>query len=144
MPLKNVILVDTGAFIALADSSDSLHKRARQVSANLEKSAETLVATPFVLMETSLYLHRRIGVDVSRRFWNSLITGDAGVEILSYEPVDLERAYEISNKYADQDFSFVDCTSFAIMERLKIPRAFSFDEDFLIVRLSAGPIHRIP
>lgn len=29
-----------------------------------------------------------------------------------------------------KEFSFTDCTTFAVMERLKIPAAFTFDEHF--------------
>lgn len=141
--MKSTVLIDTGAFIALADSSDQLHANAKRIAADIEKTT-SLVTTPFILMETSLYLHRRISREVSRRFWSSLISGDAHVEIVACDPLDLERASQISHQYADQDFSFVDCTSFAIMERLKISRAFSFDQDFLVFRLPTGSIHRIP
>jgi predicted nucleic acid-binding protein len=47
---------------------------------------------------------------------------------------DLERAWEIGEAFPDQSFSIVDRTSFAIMERLGITRAASFDDDFAIYR----------
>ena len=42
-----------------------------------------------------------------------------------------EEAYKIFKKYKDKDFSFTDCTSFALMERKKIKKAFSFDHHFI-------------
>jgi len=50
---------------------------------------------------------------------------------------DLETAWEIGLAYADQDFSVVDRTSFAVMRRLGIERAASFDQHFAIFRF--GP-----
>ena len=33
-------------------------------------------------------------------------------------------------RYKDKEFSFADCTSFALMEKFGIKNAFAFDEDF--------------
>jgi predicted nucleic acid-binding protein len=60
--------------------------------------------------------------------------------VAAIEPVgaaDLEAAWQIGAAYPDQDFSLVDRTSLAIMRRLGIERAASFDEHFAIFRF--GP-----
>ena len=43
---------------------------------------------------------------------------------------DERRAREIVFGYADKDFSLTDATSFAVMERLRIPQAFTLDRNF--------------
>jgi uncharacterized protein len=43
---------------------------------------------------------------------------------------DERRAVEIIRRYHDKDLSLTDATSFAVMERLRIGWAFSFDRDF--------------
>jgi len=43
---------------------------------------------------------------------------------------DLERALGVFRTYRDHLFSFVDCISFVIMERLGISHAFAFDRHF--------------
>lgn len=43
---------------------------------------------------------------------------------------DVERAWEVFQQYHDKEWSFTDCTSKVVMERLRITRAFSFDSHF--------------
>jgi len=45
-------------------------------------------------------------------------------------PRDVQRARAIIYQYDDKDFSLTDATSFAVIERLRIPTAFSFDRHF--------------
>ena len=42
-----------------------------------------------------------------------------------------ERPWGIFEQYEDKGFSFTDCTSFALMERLEINTAFVFDDHFV-------------
>ena len=44
-------------------------------------------------------------------------------------------AFELFKKYDDKDLSFTDCTSFALMKRLKVQTAFTFDGHFQQVGL---------
>lgn len=141
--MKNAIFIDTGAFIALADKTDQYHAQACELATEVEKTGPR-VTSIFILLETSLYFQRRLSLEVSQRFWHSLVSGEAQVELLAPESSDLERAHQISQHYADQTFSWVDCTSFALMERHKIDRAFAFDQDFLVFQLPRGPIRRLP
>ena len=39
-------------------------------------------------------------------------------------------AFELFRKYSDKKLSFTDCTSFALMKKLGIKRAFTFDDNF--------------
>ena len=47
-------------------------------------------------------------------------------------------AWVMGEDFPDQDFSLVDRTSFAVMERLGLERAASFDEDFAVYRWGPG------
>jgi len=47
---------------------------------------------------------------------------------------DLDAAWSIGAEFPDQDFSIVDRTSFAVMERLGVKRAASFDHYFAVYR----------
>ena len=54
--------------------------------------------------------------------------------IMGITTQDFWRGRVIARQWSDQAFSMVDCTSFALIERLGIPRAFAFDAHFCIFR----------
>jgi predicted nucleic acid-binding protein len=85
-----------------------------------------------VLVETWFLIGHRLGRSAAERFWEALRAGAALVEPVV--AADLEVAFSIGVDFADQDFSIVDCTSFAVMQRLGVHRAASLDEHFAIFR----------
>jgi predicted nucleic acid-binding protein len=91
-----------------------------------------------VLIETWTLLRYRIRRQAAERFWDALRNGVAVIEPVI--AADLEAAWQIGTAFRDQDFSIVDRTSFAVMRRLGIERAASFDDDFAIFRF--GPNRR--
>ncbi len=72
--------------------------------------------------------HRR-GAEI---FWDRVRQGAARVEKAT--DADMQAAWAIGERFADQTFSIVDRTSFAVMERLGLTRAASFDRDFALYR----------
>ncbi|MBX6378531.1 MAG: PIN domain-containing protein [Clostridia bacterium] len=125
------VLVDTGAWYALADASDRHHVEARAYYESVA-GREELVTTDAILVETWVLLTSHLGRRAALAFWDGL--REMGLSVLCLEPVDLEAAWRIACAYPDQDFSFTDCTTFALMERMGISRAFAFDSHFLIYR----------
>ena len=51
-------------------------------------------------------------------------------EIVRVNDSDLQKATDIFFQFADKNWSFTDCTSRVVMERLGIRRAFAFDDHF--------------
>lgn len=51
-------------------------------------------------------------------------------QIARIEEQDFLQAWELFRRYDDKAWSFTDCTSRVIMERLGIQRAFAFDDHF--------------
>jgi len=129
------IFVDTSAFYALADCSDAHHQEARKVYLARLKEA-VWYTSDLVLAECWLLLHHRLGSEAARTFWQSIRRGV--VRLTCVEPLDLDRAWQISERFLDQGFSLVDCTSFALMERLSIEQAFTYDHHFAVYRYGPG------
>jgi predicted nucleic acid-binding protein len=95
-------------------------------------AGEPLVTTDHVLVESWLLLRHRLGRDAAKRFWTAIRSGAAAVEpVLA---ADLEIAWAIGEAFDDQDFSIVDRTSFAVMQRLGLTRVATFDDDFAVFR----------
>jgi uncharacterized protein len=125
------LFVDSSAFYAAADIGDSSHDRAMAVLS----SGEDLITSDHVLIESWLLMRHRLGRTAAERFWAAIRGGAAALEPVG--AADLEVAWSIGQAFSDQDFSIVDRTSFAVMERLGVLRAASFDADFAVYRF--GP-----
>lgn len=122
------LFVDTSAWYGAADEGDSSHRRAVEVLGG----GDRLVTTDHVLVETWLLLRHRLHREAAERFWDGLRRGVAAVEPVG--GADLEVAWSIGEDFSDQDFSLVDRTSFAVMQRLGLRRVAAFDDDFAIYR----------
>ena len=122
------LFVDTSIWYAAADRSDRSSSRAKAILSNVDR----VVTTDHVLVETWVLLRHRLSRAAAERFWDALRGGVAVIEPIT--AADLEVAWIIGRDFPDQDFSLVDRTSFAVMQRLGIERAASFDSDFAVFR----------
>lgn len=123
------IFVDTGAFIALADASDEHHEEAKKFYSEAKEQGARFVTTNFVVCETLNYLRGRVSHSLSVKFREKLYQSSA-IEVIHISEDVEDEAFGILKRYADKDFSFTDCTSFAAMRALKIKKAFAFDRHF--------------
>ncbi len=128
------LFIDTSVWYSAADSSDIDSGRAKAI---LSKG-EPLLTTDHVLVETWMLLRNRIHRKAAEGFWEGMRSGIATIESVGL--ADLEAAWQIGLAFPDQDFSLADRTSFAVMRRLGIERAASFDNHFAVFRY--GPKQR--
>ena len=115
-------------FYAAADRGDRSNARAKRVLS----AGERLLTSDHVLVETWFLLAHRLGRALAERFWQTIRSGAASVEIVI--AADLDVALAIGEGFPDQDFSIVDRTSFAVMLRLGVLRVASLDEHSAIFR----------
>ncbi len=128
------LFVDTSIWYAAADSSDRSNARSKAIL----RSGETMVTSDHVLVETWTLLHHKLDRKAAEGFWEGLRSGIALIEAVTL--ADLEVAWDVGVSWRDQDFSIVDCTSFAVMRRLGIDRVASLDAHFAVFRF--GPKRR--
>ena len=128
------VFVDTGAWYALAATDDVSHERAVAV---VDAHAGRLATTDHVLVETWAVARSRR----NRAAADALVATILGrnlADVLTATPEDVRTALRIGERFADQDFSLIDRTSWAAMERHGIDEAISFDADFAIYRYGPG------
>ena len=129
------LFVDSSVWYAATSVGDIRNSRARAILA----SDEPLCTTDHVLVETWLLIRNRMHRKAADQFWEGIMSGAVALE--SVGVADLEAAWQIGLSFHDQDFSLVDRTSFAVMQRLGMERAASFDHHFAVFRYGPGQRH---
>lgn len=123
------VFVDTGAWYAMQVTDDEWHDEAASTISGLLGGPHSLVTTNHVIGETYTLLRVTCGHKAAVRFLDR-VDDSRRLETLYVSKESEKRAYAILRQYADQDFSFVDATSFAAMRAARIRHAFAFDQHF--------------
>jgi uncharacterized protein len=132
------LFVDTGGWMACADAADPAHARASAARDTALETGLALVTTDFVVDETLTLLRVRLGLAAAEAWWRQV----DGSSRLRWERISVERfdkARQLFFRYRDKRFSFTDCTSFVVMQELKIARALSTDAHFRQMGFQAVP-----
>ena len=120
------VFVDTGAWFPYFVRRDSDHAAAVNW---MRQNRQPLVTTDYVLDELLTLLKLR----ESHR-----VAAAAGTALLDLSVTRLERigesdfraAWETFQQYSDKEWSFTDCTSRVVMQRLGVTHALAFDRHF--------------
>jgi len=120
------LFVDTSAWFAFANRKDPHHEKVREV---LRTYDGRLLTTNYVfdeILSLSLY---RLGYHVARSVGSVLLDPDQ-VDLVRVTVDDERTAWDLFCERPDQQYSFTDCTSFALMRRLNLDTALALDTDF--------------
>ncbi len=126
------IFIDTSALYALEDESDKNNKPARAFENDLITGKLGLVqlfTSNFVFDELMTLVRRNLGHEKAVEVGERMIAS----KILTIERISGKieiPAWEIFKTYSDKEFSYTDCTSFALMESKAIQHSFAFDIQF--------------
>ncbi|MHB8867677.1 MAG: type II toxin-antitoxin system VapC family toxin [Thermoleophilia bacterium] len=130
------VLVDTSALYALLCATDACHEEARTTAEELFARDATLVASSYVVAETSALLQSRLGRHAARGFlldfvpYLNVAWVDAGLHA---------RGLENWLAQESSQASLVDCVSFALGHELRLETAFAFDRHFAARGFSVLP-----
>ncbi len=120
------VFADTGAFYAIKDQGDAHHRKAVDFLFNFTGQ---LVTTNFIIDETITLVLHKLGYNEALKLGEDL-WAEKYARLVHVTRADQRAAWDLFKTYDDKVFSFTDCTSFAVMERLGLECAFAFDADF--------------
>ena len=121
-----VIFVDTGAWFARFVPSDPDHPAAR---AWFEQNTRALVTTDYVIDELLTLLKVR-GEYLRALEVGPQLLGEQVCDVEWVSPADVHAAWRVFSAFRDKGWSFTDCVSRVVIERLGVDTAVAFDDHF--------------
>ena len=125
-----MIIIDTGAFLAILNHRDPNHQHTKHV---MESITEPLITTYPVLTETCYFLLARPGRTTPADFLRQVTKGV--VKIFNLDQIHLERMVVLMERYADLPMDFADASLVVLAESLQEGRILTVDRrDFTVYR----------
>jgi predicted nucleic acid-binding protein len=137
----NRIFIDTGAFVALRNQAEREHELARATLKQLIAEAAQLFTSNYVFAETYTALLVRVGRNEAIEWGRRFRVGKT-IELIRVDRQVEQEAWSILESHADKEWSYVDATSFALIERERLTAAFAFDRHFTQRGLTVLPAPR--
>ncbi len=132
--MTQTFFADTSFLVAFYNTRDDHHPQARTFIAGLSESEDPseFLITDYIFDETlTTILNRsgkRLAIEAAKKIYSS-----PNIPIITISPEVFSAAYELFIRYADQEWSFTDCTSIALLrehfQKRPIPVA-TFDQHF--------------
>jgi predicted nucleic acid-binding protein len=134
---SRAILIDTGAFVALALRSDDHHSEAKACLKDvMAQRLPVAVAFP-TLVEAHRLILQRGGIAAARSFLRDIV--DGGLEIVHVGESDYDGALRIIDLYPFVALTLHDALCAAVMLDRSIGSVFTFDDDFFQIGLVRVP-----
>jgi len=127
--MKNAVFVDTFAWLALVNRSDESHEAACMSRDQLEQQKTRLITTDYVIVEVANSMARLPLRMVARKLID-FIRSSGTIEVVTITPELFEKAYQLFTSRSDKEWGLTDCTSFVVMNKMRLIRAFTADRHF--------------
>lgn len=132
------VFVDTSAWVALADKADERHNSAGTAFYVVFHRWQFLVTTNLVIGESFNLIRQRLGVGAGLTFLDLLQRSPRLIRVQSDINAELHAA-DWLRRHPEQNISFVDAVSFAVMRERGVTHAFAFDPNFAAAGFSLIP-----
>jgi predicted nucleic acid-binding protein len=121
-----MIFVDSSAWFASVVPSEIDYPAATRW---MSQNAEPLLTTDYVVDETLTLLRSRRQPQLALTLGDQFFHGGIA-QLYFLDESETRLAWEVFRRYSDKDWSFTDCTSKVLIEKLQITTAFAFDHHF--------------
>ncbi|HEY5416338.1 MAG TPA: PIN domain-containing protein [Gemmatimonadaceae bacterium] len=129
--------VDTSAWYPLIVARHPDHARLGSALRALIRNHRRLVTTNLVVAETHTLLLRRVGRTTALTFLQT-VGESPNVVVRSSRELEAAAERDWLTRYDDQDFSFADAVSFAVMTERGIRDALTLDHHFVVAGFQAS------
>lgn len=127
-----MIFVDTSAWLFLMDDRQN-HSNASVARAFFRsRGGQALVTSELIAAETYKWMMQHDRPFAIRYSVLEALVTQKAAKVLETVESDRVAAIELMQKFSDQDLSYEDAVSVALMNRLGIKKVFSFDKHFLL------------
>ncbi len=126
---RRALFVDTGGWLGVVDPKDKYHTQAADFFRQALDTYAYLVTTNLVIAETYINVRRSSSHDKAVAFLDLVEKSGRIHCVWSDDELEMS-AREVLRLYHDQDFSYTDAVSFALMQHEGLTEVFAFDRHF--------------
>lgn len=123
------VFFDTSYAVALIVPKDKHHRRARELSGEIQRRRSRLITTSAVLLEIGNSLsglrHRSKAVSLLE-----FLEKDPQVEVVPCSDALYQRGLDLFRRRPDKEWSLTDCISFSVMEERRLRESLTTDGHF--------------
>ena len=124
------VFIDSSGLYALADRRDSHHAQAKERVSKLIESDAGLVLSDYIVDEACTLAKVRAGSDAALRLLD-IVERSRAIDLVFIGVEQFQGAKAFFRRHADHGYSFTDCTSFVVMNELRIRDALTSDYHFV-------------
>lgn len=136
------LFLDTSGLLSVFDRRDAYHAACSDFWRELLRArGYELVISDYILDELTTRVRYQISHALALHVLNNLLDliERRRLMVIWVDQTYFRQARSIFERYDDQEFSFTDCTSFAICQEMGIQQAFALDRDFQLFGLNVLP-----
>ena len=133
----STLLIDTSALHALNYARDENHARAVAYFKSLAGRVKPIL-TEWIFIETMNLTKARLGPAYAIEFGRQLKASKAFYPLILTDQ-DKRATWDIFERHQDKQWSYVDCSTLAVAQRLSLRRVFAFDHHFTQMGLELTP-----
>lgn len=127
--MASELFVDTSGWYPIADPTEPTHHAVARALREKVGGGIRVVTTNLVVAETHALLMRRIHRDVALAFVQRVVTPPQ-IAVSSSPEIEERATHDWLERYTDQNFTFTDAVSFAVMNERRIQEALTLDHRF--------------
>jgi hypothetical protein len=118
------IFIDANYFIALNNSSSSLHRKAKRLISSIAEAQ--LYISDYIFLEVVTVFSQLLGREKAAILGHELLHSDR-IRVLKVRRSHFQKSWEIFQEIDNKDMSFVDCSIIALMQDYDLEHLLTFD-----------------